>query len=577
MAPPFPRRRVLQYFAAAGLGSSAFPEHLLAAMEAEKPEADEEQSAMKVTKQMLRGAAAAAGLPLTDPQLDRMLAGVNESLAGYDVFRKVRFDNSVAPPLYFSPVVPGTKIDRTRRPMRISKPARVTRPANIEDLAFLPVTQLAELIRSKQVTSVELTEMYLARMKRLNPKLLCVVTITESLARRQAAEADKEIRAGKYRGPLHGIPWGVKDILSAKGYPTTWGAAAFKDRVIDEDATVVRRLSDAGAVLIAKLSTGELALDDVWFGGQTKNPWDLSMGSQGSSAGPASATAAGLVGFSIGTETGGSIVEPAGICGVTGFRPTFGRVSRHGAMALAWSLDKIGPICRGVEDCALVLAAMQGPDDQDLSVVDVPFNWDAKADIRKLRIGYAKAAFADTRQTPKVEANDRAALDALRSLGINLIEVTLPELTTDMTAIIYGEATSALKDPVEARPELLVRQDRVTRQNGYRFLPVADYLDANRARMGIMREMAKVFDAVDVYVLPFDYSDYTPNPVASRNTTITNLTGHPCVQVPSGFDEKGNPTALAFIGKLFGEADMLAVAMAYQQATPWHLKHPKLD
>ncbi|MEO8028207.1 MAG: amidase, partial [Bryobacteraceae bacterium] len=572
MRNPPDRRAFFRYFASLGLATSLLPRTLLAQIE----EQAQEHIPMKLTKDMVRNAASVAGLSFTDKQLDRMTEGANLSLGGYDVFRTVAFANSVAPPLYFNPVVPGTRIDRSRKPMRMSKPLKVTRPAHIEDLAYLPVTQLAELIRTKQVSSLELTDMYLGRMKRLNPKLLAVVTVTEELARTQAQEADTEIRSGKYRGPLHGIPWGVKDIISAKGYPTTWGAATFKDRVIDEDATVVRRLHEAGAVLIAKLSTGELALDDVWFGGQTKNPWDLTMGSQGSSAGPASATSAGLVGFSIGTETGGSIVEPAGICGVTGLRPTFGRVSRHGAMTLSWSLDKIGPICRSVEDCALVLAAIQGPDDADLSLVDVPFNWNAKFDISRLRVGYLKAAFQDTKQTPKVEANDRAALDKLRLLGFNLVEVAIPEMTTDMLAIMYGEATAALRDPVEDRPELLVRQDRVARQNGYRLLPAADYLNANRARMLLMIEMAKVFDKVDLYVLPFDYSDYTPNPVASRNTTITNLTGHPCVQVPHGFDEKGNPTALAFVGKLFGEVEMMAAAMAYEQATEWHLKHPKL-
>jgi Asp-tRNA(Asn)/Glu-tRNA(Gln) amidotransferase A subunit family amidase len=305
-------------------------------------------------------------------------------------------------------------------------------------------------------------------------------------------------------------------------------------------------------------------LDDVWFGGQTKNPWDLSMGSQGSSAGPGSATAAGLVGFSIGTETGGSIVEPSGICGVTGLRPTFGRVSRHGFMTLSWSLDKIGPMCRSVEDCALVLNAIQ----------------DAKLDIRKLRVGYLKAAFSNTQQTPAVDANDRAALEKLRSLGVNLVEVSLPpepalSVSALITAIIYGEGNAALKDPVEMRPERLVRQDRVVRQNALRLLPAVDYLNASRIRTQLMQQMARAISEIDVYVVPFDYSDYTPNPVATLNTSLTNLTGHPCVVLPHGFNEKGDPTSLTFIGKLFGEAQMLALARAYQQATDWHLKHPK--
>jgi Asp-tRNA(Asn)/Glu-tRNA(Gln) amidotransferase A subunit family amidase len=570
------RRAFLACFSRFGIASTLFPTVLWARVE--------ENNVSRVTKEMLRSAAAVAGQSFTDQQLDQLMNGVNQHLAEYEALHKIELDNSVAPPIYFNPMVPGMTPDmmmeRTKRPFQMSVPERVTRPQNLEDVAFWPVTKLAELVRSRQVRSVELTEMYIARIKRHNPKLLCVVTLTEDLALRQAREADKEIAAGHYRGPLHGIPWGIKDLAAVKGYPTTWGAAPFKDRIIDADATVVSRLAQAGAVLIAKLATGELALDDVWFGGQTKNPWDLSMGSQGSSAGPGSATAAGLVGFSIGTETGGSIVEPSGICGVTGLRPTFGRISRHGFMTLSWSLDKIGPMCRSVEDCALVLNAIQGPDDHDLSVVDVPFNWDAKLDIRKLRVGYLKAAFSNTQQTPKVDANDQAALERIRSLGVNLVEVALPpepalSVSALITAIIYGEGNAALKDPVETRPERLVRQDRVVRQNALRLLPAVDYLNASRIRTQLMQQMARAIAEIDVYVVPFDYSDYTPNPVATLNTSLTNLTGHPCVVLPHGFNEKGDPTSLTFIGKLFGEAQMLALARAYQQATDWHLKHPK--
>ena len=563
------RRSFLGYFASLGLAPTLFPGVLWAKLEEQKPRT--------ISKEILRAAATVAGVQFTEPQFDAMLGGVNENLAKYQTLRKVDLDNSVAPPLYFNPIVPGMKIDRTKRALQMSVPARLSRPQNLEDVAFWPATQLAELIRSKQVSSVELMEMYLGRLKRYNPKLLCVVNLTEELALRQAREADREIAAGRYRGPVHGIPYGIKDLAATRGYPTTWGAAPFKDRIIDTDATVVARLNAAGAVLVAKLTTGELALDDVWFGGQTKNPWDLSMGSQGSSAGPASATSAGLVGFSIGTETGGSIVEPSGICGVTGLRPTAGRVSRYGFMTLTWSLDKIGPICRSVEDCAMVLNAIQGPDDRDLSVLDVPFNWDANRDIRGLRIGYLKAAFSNTRQTPQVDANDAAALATLRSLGVELIEVSLPEhADLDIGTIIYGEGNAALRDPIETRPQNLKRQDRVANQHALRFLPAVEYLNANRIRTLLMQEMAEVMSNIDVYVLPFDYSDYTPNPVASLNTSVTNLTGNPCVVLPHGFNEKGNPTSLSFIGKLFGEAEMLALAHAYQNATGWHLKHPSL-
>ena len=563
------RRTFLGYFSGLGLGSTLFPGVLWGKLQEEKPAA--------ITKEMLREAAVVAGLTFTDQQLNAMLAGVNKNLSHYEQLRKVPLDNSVAPPLYFNPVVSGVKIDRTKREFRMSAPPRVTRPRNLEEVAFWQVTQLAELVRSKQVSSVELTEMYLARIKRYNPKLLCVVTITEDLAMRQAREADSEIAAGRYRGPLHGIPWGVKDLAAVKGYPTTWGAAPFKNRVIDRDATLVSRLNDAGAVLVAKLTTGELALDDIWFGGQTKNPWDLSMGSQGSSAGPGSATAAGLVGFSVGTETGGSIIAPSTICGVTGFRPTFGRVSRYGVMTLSWSLDKTGPMCRSVEDCAIVLNAIHGPDDRDLAVQDVPFNWDANADISKLRVGYLKAAFSNTRQTPQVDANDAAALEKFRSMGFKLIEIELPEhANVDFTMIMYGEANAALRDPVETEPADLVRQDRVAAQNSLRLLPAADYLNANRVRALLMREMAQIMSEVDVYLVPFDYADYTPNPVATLNNAVTNLTGQPSVAVPHGFDEKGHPTSMTFMGKIYGDAEMLALARAYQNATEWHLKHPNL-
>lgn len=563
------RRTFLEYFAGLGLPATLFPGLLWAQLN--------EQKEPRITKEILRSAAGVAGLTFTEPELEAMLAGVNQNLSRYVELRRIPLDNSVAPPLYFNPLLPGMRIDRAAQPFRASRPRRISRPRTAEETAFLPLTHLAELIRTKQVTSVELTEIYLDRLKRYGPILNCVVTLTEERGRRQAREADKEIAAGRYRGPLHGIPWGVKDLFATKGYPTSWGAAPFKGRIIDEDATVVSRLDAAGAVLVVKLTTGELALDDIWFGGQTKNPWDLSMGSQGSSAGPGAATAAALVAFAIGTETLGSIVEPSGVCGVTGLRPTFGRVSRHGVMALSWSLDKIGPMCRSVEDCALVLSAIQGPDNQDLSVQDIPFNWDATLDIRKLRVGYLKAAFANTKQTAQTDANDARALETLRSLGVSLIEVRLPEHPrVDPLTILYGEANAALKDPVRTQPADLVRKDRTAAQNALRLLPAADYLDANRARTLLMREMARLMSEVDVYVTPFDYADYTPNPVATLNTSITNLTGQPCVLVPHGFNEKGNPTSLTFVGRVFGEARMLAAARAYQEATDWHLKHPKM-
>jgi len=533
------------------------------------------QKSQRITREMLAHAVRVAGEPLNEAEVDQIVELVNENLRLYADLHALSFDNSVAPALSFNPVVPGMLIDRTSRPVRPSQPRHADRPERAEEIAFLPVTELAALVRTRRITSLELTQIYLDRLKRYGPRLACVVNLTEERALRQAKQADQEIVSGRYRGPLHGIPWGVKDLFATKGYPTTWGAAPFKDRVIDLDATVVSRLDAAGAVLVAKLATGELARDDLWFGGQTKNPWDLSMGSQGSSAGPGSATAAGLVGFSIGTETLGSIVEPSGICGVTGLRPTFGRVSRHGAMAVSWSLDKVGPMCRSVEDCALVLAAIQGPDDQDLSVQAVPFNWDATLDIRTLRVGWLKAAFDDTRQTPQTNANDARAMETLRRLGVTPIDVRLPESpVVPARAILYAESNASLKVPVRSAPEELVQKNRIVAQNSFCLFPAADYLDAQRARAMLMREMARVMADVDVYVTPFDYSDYTPNPVATLNTSVTNLTGQPCVVVPHGFNEKGLPTSLTFVGRVFGEAAMLAAAHAFQQATDYHLKHP---
>ncbi|HEY2913749.1 MAG TPA: amidase, partial [Candidatus Angelobacter sp.] len=540
------RRSFLAYFSSLGLTSTLFPGVLwgkLTEARVSKAQGKTSEAAPELTKDMLRSAAAVAGLEFTDEQLDKMLKGVTANTVKLRDLRKIEIDNSIAPPLYFNPVLPGMKIDRTRRPFRASAPPRVQRPPNLEDVAFWPVTSLSELVRTRQVTSVELTEMYLARAKRYNPKLKCFVTMTDDLALREARQADQEIAAGKYRGPLHGIPYGIKDLFAVKGYPTTWGAAPFKNRIIDLDATVVTCLRGAGAVLIGKLATGELALDDIWFAGQTMNPWDPSMGSQGSSAGPGSATAGGLVGFSIGTETLGSILAPSAICGVTGLRPTFGRVSRYGAMALSWSMDKTGPMCRSVEDCALVLNAIQGADNLDLAAVDVPFNWDATLDARKLRVAYLKAAFENTRQTPQVEANDRAALDKIRSLGIELAEFKLPENPKlDPSAVLNAEGIVALHDPVDTHPDQLARPDRIVSQNAYRLYPAPDYVNANRARMLLMQEMDKLMAKIDVYLLPYDYADYTPNPVADRSTGITNLTGHPSVTLPHGFDEKGHPT-----------------------------------
>lgn len=567
------RRNFIAYFAGLGLSSTLFPGVLWAQVQ--------QRSAQKITKEMLIAAERIAGLNFTDAQREMMLLGVNGNLAFYEELRRVNLDVSDVPALRFSPILPGMKFDKRRLPFRPSIVPDLSRPENLEDVAFWSVAQLATLIKTRKVGSVELTEMYLARLKKYDPVLKCAVTITEELARQQARRADAEIAAGKYRGPLHGIPWGAKDLIAKKGYRTTWGAAPFKEQIIDKDATVIKRLEDAGAVLVAKLATGELAYWDEWFGGKTKNPWDTSLGSGGSSAGPASATAAGLVGFAIGTETGGSMVEPAIKCGVTALRPTFGRVSRDGVMPGAWSFDKIGPMCRSVEDCALVLNAVHGTDDLDLSVIDMPFNWDAKAKATNLRIGYLKAAFDEEYSLSEEKTNDFATLDTLREFGFDLKPVKLPDYPIQATSLVawFGEIGSVWDELVRSGKDALLgvqKTDGVGNLSRMtRTVPAVESIRASRIRTLIMRATAKIFDEVDVYVAPFSSADSTPR-ISGLNLQLTNLTGHPAVALQNGFTRKGTPTGITFIGNLFGEAELLAVAKAYQDATGFHLKHPKM-
>ena len=574
------RRRFLAFFSSVGLSSTLLPGVLWARME--------QAGVQKVTKQMFRDATAVAGIELSDEEHDMLVDAVNENLTRYEGFRKLPLGNSVPMATRFNPIVPGMKIDLTKKPIRLSKPPAVKAPSKLEDVAFWSVTELGQLLKTRQVTSVALAEMYLNRLKRLNAKLNCVVTFTDELAMKQAKQADAEIAAGRYRGPLHGIPWGCKDIIAKSGYKTTWGAAPYKDQVIGEDATIVKRLENAGAVLIAKLTTGELAGGDYWFGGQTKNPWNLEQGSSGSSAGPASSTAAGCVGFSIGTETGGSIVGPSTRCGATGLRPTFGRVSRNGAMVLAWSLDKIGPICRYAEDCALVLSAIQGPDGLDMTVMDVPFNWDAELDIRKLRVGYVKAAFDEPRAVKEEKDNDAAALEKLRSLGVTLKPIDLPAHLpiADTLRITYAEFSAAHDDLTRSnRDDLLARQGKDSTANLFRtsqLVPSTQYIQAQRVRTLIMEGLAKSMADIDVYVCPITSGGGgggAPNPrsVIAVNTALGNLTGTPGVVVRNGFTAAGIPTSMVLVGKLFGEAEMLALAKAYQDGTAWHKRHPALD
>ncbi len=510
-----------------------------------------------------------SGLQFGSADRKLMMEDIASNLENYESIRDLKISNSVQPSIQFNPAPIGAQFDKIRRPIRWSSVGEVSRPDNLEELAFASVAQLAELIRTRQVNSTELTKMYLSRLKEHGPTLECVVTLTEDLALKQAARADREIAAGKYRGPLHGIPYGAKDLLSVEGYKTTWGATPYKDQMIDDNAAVVKRLEEAGAVLVAKLTLGALAWGDVWFGGKTKNPWNLEEGSSGSSAGSGSATAAGLVAFAIGTETWGSIVSPSTRCGVTGLRPTFGRVSRAGAMALSWSMDKIGPMCRAVEDCAMVFNTIYGPDGQDQSVVDLPFNYRREVDFSNLRFGYFKSAFDEDYPTKE---NDEKVLDVLRGLGADLVPFDLPDFPVEnLSFILSAEAAAAFDELTLSKEDaLLVRQERRAWPNVFRasrFIPAVEYIQANRARHMLQQEMAEKMKTVDLYVTPS---------FGGNNSLLTNLTGHPCVVVPNGFKENGSPTSISFIGQLYDEGTILAVAKAYQDATDWHNQHPSM-
>ncbi len=412
-----------------------------------------------ITRQNVVGAEHIIGLKFTDAKRDSMLDGLNDQRANYENIRKVRLPNDVPPAILFNPIPVGMKFDTEKKPFKLGEAEAVAMPSHYQEIAFYSVGQLGQLIKSRKITSQQLTELYIARLRKFGPRLHCVVALMESTAISQAVRADRELASGKYRGPLHGIPYGVKDVFAARGAPTTWGSAAYKNQVIDENATVISRLEDAGAILVAKLSMGELAMGDVWFGGMTRSPWDTSKGSSGSSAGPASATAAGLVAFSVGTETWGSIVSPSSVCATTGLRPTYGRVSRTGVMALSWSMDKIGPICRSSEDCAIVFNAIYGPDGKDQTLYDLPFNYDPSIDFTKLRVGYLKSDFDSAKEN---RASNAAAFEVFRSLGMKLLPIKLPKYpVNDLVIILSAEAGAEFDDLTRSgKDDQLVRQDK---------------------------------------------------------------------------------------------------------------------
>jgi Asp-tRNA(Asn)/Glu-tRNA(Gln) amidotransferase A subunit family amidase len=520
-----------------------------------------------ITRAMIAEAEKIIGLQFSEERRDSLLDEVNGNLQNFAAVRAVPLANSVSPAFVFNPIPAGMTFSAKSSSFKPSVYAP-TLPANREELAFYSVGELAALIKARKITSVELTTLYLNRLKKYGGELLCTITLTEELALAQARRADAEIAKGKYRGLLHGIPYGAKDLLSTKIYKTTWGSALYKDQLLNEDATVIKRLEEAGAVLVAKLSLGEFAMGDVWYGGMTKSPWNLKDGSSGSSAGSASATAAGLVAFAIGTETYGSIVSPSTRCGVTGLRPTFGRVSRTGAMALAWTFDKIGPLCRTVEDCAIVLNAIYGKDGLDASVYEASFNYSPNVSLAKLRIGYVKELFENDKG---YTTSDSTALEALRKLGAELIPIALPKKypVSSLDYLIGAESAAAFDDLTRSgRDSLIVQQHKFAWGNQFRaarFIPAVEYIQAQRVRQLIIEEMASLMKTVDVYVCPT---------TEGNNTLLTNLTGHPCVVVPNGFRTDGRPISITFCGQLFDEGRLLAVAKKYQDATGFHKKHP---
>lgn len=527
-----------------------------------------------IAKQDIVSAAKLFDLQYTNKEVDTMYAGIKDNLKVYKDMHQTNLKNGLAMSLWQSPVVPGLNIETKQNPIKWKFNKNILLPVNKADLAFYSIADLSVLIKTKKISSVALTQFFIDRIKQYADSLQCVISITESIALEQAKAADEEIAAGKYRGPLHGIPYGLKDLFAVKGTKTTWGAAPYKNQLIDEDAYVYNRLKDAGAVLVAKFTLGALAMGDYWYGGRTKNPWNLRTGSSGSSAGSASATVAGLVPFAIGTETWGSIISPSSTCGATGLRPTFGRISRTGAMALSWSLDKIGPICRSAEDAAIVFNYIHGTDGLDLSAVNIPFNYQPEGDIKKLKIGYAKNYYDQIKDTSR---NEWKVLESFRQMGVELIPIEFPDTAVYkaniMDVIISAESAAAFDGLTRLNiDDELTRQGPFDWPNSFRvsrLVPAVEYVNANRMRYQLQQKVHAALSAVDVLICPTRGS--------GNQSAITNLTGQPVVCTPTGFDKRtGLPTSISFIGNLYQEAPVLLAAKYYQKATEWETTFPPL-
>lgn len=509
-------------------------------------------------------------LNFTEAEADSLQGNIIFFKSIYARMHKELPKNDLAFPFAFSPAPYGYTVPIKQQKITWDIPPNAQLPKNKNDLAFYSVMQLASLIKTKKISSVELTQFFLDRLKKWGDTLECVITLTEDLAMQQAKAADAEIKKGVYRGPLHGIPYGLKDLFAVKGYKTTWGTTPYKDQVIDEDSYVYTQLRNAGAVLCAKLSLGSLAFDNRWFGGFTRNPWNLQQGSSGSSAGSAASVAAGLLPFAIGTETLGSIVSPSTRCGATGLRPTFGTVSRSGGMVLCWSLDKAGPISRSAEDDAIVYYYITGTDGKDYGSVDHAFNYNAKQDIKKLRIAYAENYF---KRLPK-EALEWNVLETFKNMGVNVQPVTFPDSAVYpfnmISPILNAESAAAFDELTRTdRDSLIERQDKNFWPNSFRtarYIPAVEYINANRYRSRLCQQVQAFMKDYDVVIVPT---------FAGNQLSITNLTGNPVVCMPMGFNQRGLPQSISFVGNLYDEASILEAAKAYQDKTEHNKKHPE--
>jgi Asp-tRNA(Asn)/Glu-tRNA(Gln) amidotransferase A subunit family amidase len=500
---------------------------------------------------------------------DSILSGLEDHRQLYRYEHGQSLPNNVPLSLGFDPLLPGTPYERHQRPIQWSVPTEVVLPDNRADLAYYSLFELASLIKRKKISSVDLTKFFLERLKSYGPLLHNVIELTEDSALEQARRADADLARGVYRSPLQGIPYGIKDLFAVRGTHTTWGTPPYRDQVIDQSAYVADQLEEAGAVLVAKLSLGELAEDDVWFGGLTRNPWKPSTGSGGSSAGSASATAAGLVPFAIGTETYGSIVDPSMRCGVTGLRPTFGSIARTGCMALCWSSDKVGIISRSAEDAAMVFAYLHGGDSADASSRTMPFNYTGKINLAKLKIAYTRN-YIDTLNDNSPE---KQTLFILKKMGARLIPVDFPDDLhgNDILSLIIGVESAAAFDKLTRsnRDDEMVQQNKDRWPNTFRtarFVPAVEYVNACRLRSVIMQKVDPFIARYDIIIAP---------PETGDQLAITNLTGHPSVTLPVGYHSDGTPGSISFIGQLYGEAGLLAFAKAFQDATPYNKEHPK--